>query len=213
MTVRDVGGCLIDLTRRDRQSDQLSAFYPGAQSSRPEIRRDRGRSPEGLRGRRAGPGVRSGASRHPAAGRGAQGERARRRGLLHPRGRLALPAGDDHVLESGQHADRRRSARLDSRRSLVRVEPRGSGRPVLGLRPAFRPGVWRGRRRAPDPGRAMPGSCCFAISDHNGKVAVRLAPGETYRLSRGSSRARTSSTSVASPISSPARKIILSTSR
>jgi hypothetical protein len=29
MTVRDVGGCLIDLTRRDRQSDQLSAFYPG----------------------------------------------------------------------------------------------------------------------------------------------------------------------------------------
>ena len=31
MTVRDVGGCLIDLTRRDRQNDQLSAFYPGAQ--------------------------------------------------------------------------------------------------------------------------------------------------------------------------------------
>ena len=31
MTVRDVGGCLIDLTRRDRQSDQLSAFYPVAQ--------------------------------------------------------------------------------------------------------------------------------------------------------------------------------------
>lgn len=31
MTVRDVGGCLIDLTRRERQSDQLSAFYPGGQ--------------------------------------------------------------------------------------------------------------------------------------------------------------------------------------
>src|SRR5262249_6848842 len=31
MTVREVGGCLIDLTRRDRQSDQLSAFYPSAQ--------------------------------------------------------------------------------------------------------------------------------------------------------------------------------------
>lgn len=30
MTVRDVGGCIIDLTRRDRQSDQLSAHYPGA---------------------------------------------------------------------------------------------------------------------------------------------------------------------------------------
>src|SRR4029079_6413925 len=29
MTVREVGGCVIDLTRRDRQSDQLSAFYPG----------------------------------------------------------------------------------------------------------------------------------------------------------------------------------------
>lgn len=26
----NVGGCLIDLTRRDRQSDQLAAFYPGA---------------------------------------------------------------------------------------------------------------------------------------------------------------------------------------
>src|SRR5262249_25196779 len=32
MTVRDVGGCLIDLTARDRPNDQLSAFYPGAQS-------------------------------------------------------------------------------------------------------------------------------------------------------------------------------------
>ena len=32
MTVRDVGGCLIDLTRRDLQSDQLSAFYPGARA-------------------------------------------------------------------------------------------------------------------------------------------------------------------------------------
>jgi hypothetical protein len=31
MTVREVGGCLIDLTRRDRPNDQLSAFYPGAQ--------------------------------------------------------------------------------------------------------------------------------------------------------------------------------------
>ncbi|WP_422928156.1 CehA/McbA family metallohydrolase [Singulisphaera sp. PoT] len=32
MTVREVGGCIIDLTRRDRQSDQLSAYYPGAQA-------------------------------------------------------------------------------------------------------------------------------------------------------------------------------------
>ena len=31
MTVREVGGCLIDLTLRDHQNDQLSAFYPGAQ--------------------------------------------------------------------------------------------------------------------------------------------------------------------------------------
>ncbi|MBC8290108.1 MAG: hypothetical protein H8E37_07305, partial [Planctomycetes bacterium] len=30
MTVRDVGGCLIDLTVRHAQSDQLSAFFPGA---------------------------------------------------------------------------------------------------------------------------------------------------------------------------------------
>lgn len=32
MTVRDVGGCLIDLTVRSDQSDQLSAFYPGARA-------------------------------------------------------------------------------------------------------------------------------------------------------------------------------------
>lgn len=32
MTVREVGGCIIDLTRRDRQNDQLSAYYPGAQA-------------------------------------------------------------------------------------------------------------------------------------------------------------------------------------
>jgi len=29
MTVRNIGGCLIDLTTRDFESDQLSAFYPG----------------------------------------------------------------------------------------------------------------------------------------------------------------------------------------
>lgn len=30
MTVRNVGGCLIDFTRREAQNDQLSAYYPGA---------------------------------------------------------------------------------------------------------------------------------------------------------------------------------------
>src|SRR6478735_9253021 len=29
MTVRNVGGCLIDLTDRNLQNDQLSAYYPG----------------------------------------------------------------------------------------------------------------------------------------------------------------------------------------
>ncbi|HET6880372.1 MAG TPA: CehA/McbA family metallohydrolase [Pirellulales bacterium] len=33
MTVRNVGGAVIDLTRRDRQSDQLSAFYPGGKAT------------------------------------------------------------------------------------------------------------------------------------------------------------------------------------
>jgi hypothetical protein len=32
MTVRNIGGCLIDLTTRDFESDQLSAFYPGRRS-------------------------------------------------------------------------------------------------------------------------------------------------------------------------------------
>ena len=48
MTVRDVGGCLIDLTRRDRQSDQLSAYYPAPQTRDPEVRRDRGGSADNL---------------------------------------------------------------------------------------------------------------------------------------------------------------------
>ena len=30
MTVRNVGGCLIDLTSRERQNDQLSCYYPAA---------------------------------------------------------------------------------------------------------------------------------------------------------------------------------------
>ena len=30
LTVHEIGGCLIDLTRRDAESDQLSAFYPYA---------------------------------------------------------------------------------------------------------------------------------------------------------------------------------------
>jgi hypothetical protein len=34
MTVRDVGGCLIDLTIRSAESDQLSAFYPGRRIQR-----------------------------------------------------------------------------------------------------------------------------------------------------------------------------------
>jgi len=33
LTVREVGGCLLDLTRRERPSDQLSAFYPGGVKS------------------------------------------------------------------------------------------------------------------------------------------------------------------------------------
>src|SRR3990172_8060277 len=32
MTVRNAGGCLIDLTTRSAPSDQLSAFYPGGKS-------------------------------------------------------------------------------------------------------------------------------------------------------------------------------------
>ena len=37
MTVRNVGGCIIDLTERGRQNDQLSAFYPGGNGFRYEF--------------------------------------------------------------------------------------------------------------------------------------------------------------------------------
>ena len=43
MTVQQVGGCLIDLTRRDDPNDQLSAYYPGARSftfSQPTVTTD-----------------------------------------------------------------------------------------------------------------------------------------------------------------------------
>jgi hypothetical protein len=34
MTIRNVGGCLIDLTTREHESDQLGAFFPGRRAFR-----------------------------------------------------------------------------------------------------------------------------------------------------------------------------------
>ena len=185
MTVREVGGCLIDLTRRDRQSDQLSAFYPGGQLrdlkfagievEAPTIYEAAELDRVFVRARRVT--LRLVAT--PAR------EGARRRGRLHPRGRLALRAGDHHLRQPRYDAGRRRAARRDPRRSHVRVTaPTNAGRAVLGLRQAFRPGLRRASPRGTRSSAPTPGSSCSATGTRDGKVAVRLAPGESYRLTR-----------------------------
>ncbi len=73
MTVREVGGCLIDLTRRDRQSDQLSAYYPGAQLREWKFGGIEVEAPEVVRGGRPGAGLRPGAADHAPARRRAAG--------------------------------------------------------------------------------------------------------------------------------------------
>ena len=184
MTVRDVGGCLIDLTRRDRQSDQLSAFYPGAQ----------------LRDLRfAGIEVEA-----PAIYEAAELDRvfvqARRvtlRLVAAPREKepdvevaYTLEDGwpyvlvDDHVLEPGRHAGRRRPGRRDPRRSTrssraPRRRPTCSG-PTTSI--SARPMAW-----SPTGTRSWartPGGCCSATATATARSPSGSRPGESYRLAR-----------------------------
>ena len=117
MTVRDVGGCLIDLTRRDRQSDQLSAFYPGAQLRDLKFAGIEVEAPkiyEAAELDRVFVQARRVTLRLVAAPREKEPDVEV---CLHPRGRLALRAGDNHFLEPRHRAGRRRAARRDPRRS------------------------------------------------------------------------------------------------
>ncbi len=153
MTVREVGGCLIDLTRRDRQSDQLSAFYPGAQ----------------LRDLKFA-GIEVEAPRMYEAAEldrvFVQARRVTLRLVAAPREKApdvevayTLEDGWPYVLVTSTFSNRGNTAidaeLLDAIRAdrSFECEPRGTDRPVLGLRQAFRPGLWRGRRRARHPGR------------------------------------------------------------
>ena len=84
LTVRNVGGSIIDLTARDQQSDQLSAFYPGGGAYRFDEKVDWmtaewGRGPrrqDRVRRRRPDTG------QQPAAAR--RGIRVTRIGFVHP---------------------------------------------------------------------------------------------------------------------------------
>ncbi len=148
MTVREVGGCLIDLTRRDRQSDQLSAFYPGAQLRDLKF---------------AGIEVEAPVI-YEAAELDRVFVRARRvtlRLVAAPRGKepdvevsYTLEDGWPYVLVTTTFSNRG-TAPVDAELvDAIRADrtfetgSRGPGRSVLGLRPAFRPGLRSGRRRA-----------------------------------------------------------------
>ena len=156
MTVREVGGCLIDLTRRDRQSDQLSAFYPGAQLRDLKF---------------AGIDVEA-----PVIYEAAELDRvfvqARRvtlRLVAAPRGKepdvevsYTLEDGWPYVLVTTTFSNRG-TAPVDAELvDAIRADRtfessrRGPGRSVLGLRQAFRPGLRSCRRRARGPRRECP---------------------------------------------------------
>ncbi len=176
MTVRDVGGCLIDLTRRDRQNDQLSAFYPGGQlrdlkfagieveapcsTKRPnsiECSFGRGAS---LCGWWPRPAKRSPTSRYPT--------RSRTAGPTcwsQPRSPTEARARSTPNLLDAIRADR-----------TFEIEPRDAGRLVLGLRQGIsaRPTAWSPtgtRFSAP-----MPGDTCFAIRTATEKSPSRCHP-------------------------------------
>ena len=184
MTVREVGGCLIDLTCRDRQSDQLSAFYPGGQLRDLKF---------------AGIGVEAPsvyetaeldrvfvrATGHARADGRSPGEGARCRGGLHARRRLALRPGDHHVFQPRRRPRRCRTARRHSRRQYVSVEPAEASAICSGptTNTSGRPTGWlptATRSSAPMPGVLAP------LSGPRGQGRrLGWCRAQTYRLIRG----------------------------
>jgi hypothetical protein len=183
MTVRNVGGAVIDLTERERPNDQLSAFYPGA----------------GLRELRfAGVEVQA-PDVYDAADLGGLFVRARRVTLRlvaapiekEPDVEVAYTLDDDwdHLLVSTTFTDRRSTP--------VDVEPVDSVRADGSF--AFSPETeheffWaydhafsqayailpEGRAVLAGAGRQH----LIRYPDRDGKVATRLAPGESFRFTR-----------------------------
>ncbi len=197
MTVRDVGGCLIDLTRRDRQSDQLSAFYPGARSrdlkfagievEAPSVYEADELDRVFVRARRVTLRLVAAPSEHDVD----------MEVVLHACRRLALRARHDAILQSRHDARRRRPAGRDSRRRPVRVQltkirPICSG-PTTAT--SARPTALRADGHQIVGAKAR--QLLLRYRDPDGKVSIALAPGASYRLSRSIFPGATSSMSIA----------------
>ncbi len=183
MTVRDVGGCLIDLTRRDHQSDQLSAFYPGAQ----------------LRDLRFGgidveaPTVYETAE---LEGVFVKARRVTLRLVASPKERepdvevaYTLEDGSPFVVVTTTFANRgdapADAVLTDSIRAdrSFETSPEGASNLFWAYDKAFGQAygvVAEGHEVVGGRGRALQ----IRYRDKDGKVAIRLAPGESYRLVR-----------------------------
>ncbi len=99
MTVRDVGGAIIDLTRRGKQSDQLSAYYPEARRY-PLVFREAGvRDGEKVSEPPMEQPATERRGRLPDGRRGADQEHAGRGGHLHAQRRLGPRAHRDAICE------------------------------------------------------------------------------------------------------------------
>ena len=189
-------------------------LLPRCAAPRPEVRRDRGRSPDDLRGGRARPGVRPGAARHSAAGRRAAGEGARRRGLLHPRGRLALRAGHHHLRQPGH---RPRSTPSCWTRSAPIARSSAAPTAPADLFWAYDKHFGQAYGVVADGHEILGANArqlLLRYRDRDGKVAVRLRTGRVVPADApGHPRGKPLRRPSASPIGWPGRPIIPSASR
>ncbi len=183
MTVRNVGGSVIDLTERDRPNDQLSAFYPGA----------------GLRELRFG-GVEVQAPQTYEAAEldrlFVQARQVSLRLIAAPREKepdvevvYTLDEGWDHLLVTTTFTNRG-SAPVDVEPvDAVRADgafefaPEGASELFWAYDRAWRQAYGilpEGRKAVASASRQR----LIRYPDSDGKVALRLAPGETFRFTR-----------------------------
>jgi len=168
MTVRNVGGCIIDLTERSRQNDQLSAFYPGGNGFRYDFV---GASAEGPSGGRS---TQDAADARPIDVRGDRVELrvAAAQTPTLPRAEVvySLADGDDFVTITSRYtnesaaplafepkdlvrADRTFTAGADPSTNLVWWDDEWFGQSygVIAIEPPLRPDVAGGTKTARQP--------------------------------------------------------------